>query len=124
MSVFLHGIFFTCRLCYVTSESTIRTKDFLHEINQSCRIGTLTCGFPDKELACYFQNRKRIHGPMKTQFAVQTVGLQEDGSWVLGKDCIFDEDGKKLDQSTSNYIWIGHLFRGIYILLFKFRFVN
>lgn len=40
------------------------------------------------------------------------VGLQEDGTWVLGPNLHFGPDGKLLTPGESEYIWISHLYEG------------
>ena len=48
--------------------------------------------------------------PVKT--AVEHVGPQEDGTWVLGPSLFFDKFGTLLDPDESKYAWIGDLYEG------------
>ena len=112
------------------------------QLNFSYKLGGLTCSFNDYQLAEFIQQRRRSAGklpvkscgacraakgwdlgigtisflrsagklPVKT--AVEHVGPQEDGTWVLGPSLFFDKYGSLLDPEDSKYAWIGHLYEG------------
>ena len=75
------------RLSYFTSGNTsYRKTDFVKELSASFCLVYLTCSFSDKEIAEYFQHKKRKAGLLPLKYAVSHTGLQEDGSWVLGSN--------------------------------------
>lgn len=99
-------------MCYFTSASTNRKSDFVKELSASYRLACLTCSFSDKELGDYFQYKKRKAGILPLKHAVAHVGIQDDGSWVLGNNAHFNADGTVLPAEGSRYVWLGHIFRG------------
>ena len=83
------------RLCYYTSASTNRKSDFVKELSASYKLACLTCSFSDEELGEYFQHKKRRAGSIPLKYAVSHVGLQEDGTWVLGSSTYFKFSGEE-----------------------------
>lgn len=100
------------RLCYFTSASTNRKSNFVKELSASYRFACLTCSFSDKELAEFFQFKKRNAGVLPLKYAVSHVGQQEDGTWVLNSNAYFNSDGKEISAESSQYIWLGNMFNG------------
>ena len=41
------------------------------------------------------------------------IGEQEDGTWVLGNEAFFSEDGRSIPSSNSKYVWLGSMFRAV-----------
>lgn len=72
------------RLCYFTTGSTNKKADFLRELNSSYKHACLQCSFSDKEVSEFIQYKKRTTAALPVKFAVSHVGMQADGSWVLG----------------------------------------
>ena len=99
-------------MCYFTSASTNRKSDFVKELNASYRLACLTCSFSDKELSEYFQFKKRKAGLLPLKYAVSHVGLQEDGTWVLGSNTYFSSDGEAIPAEGSQHVWLGSMFHG------------
>lgn len=50
------------------------------------------------------------HLPLK--YAVVHVGIQSDGTWVLGNNAHFSSDGTVLPVEDSKYVRLGHIFCG------------
>ena len=103
---------FMCRKCFFTSDSTMKKDRFMQQLNRSYGEGGLTCGFNDFQLAEFIQQKMRNAGRLPTKKAVQKVGPQEDGTWVLGPDIYINPEGEIIDPSQSQYMWISHLFDG------------
>ena len=40
------------------------------------------------------------------------MGLQDDGTWVLGQTMFFDSNGSAINPDESQSVWIGHLYKG------------
>lgn len=102
------------RVCYYTSESSMRRSDFMRMINKSFPKAGLTCSFQDNQLSELIQIKRRSVKNMPCKQAVNTVGPQDsDGHvWVLNADAHISEDGNPITTEESNYIWIGHLYSG------------
>lgn len=102
------------RMCYYTSESSMRRADFMRMINKSFPKAGLTCSFLDHQLSELIQIKRRAVSSMPTKQAVSTVGPQNaSGSmWVLGPEVHIDKDGKQVSSEDSQYIWIGHMYTG------------
>ena len=60
-------------------------------------------------LAEFIHQKMRNVGRLPTKKAVQKVGPQEDGTWVLGPDIYINPEGEIIDPSQSQYMWISHL---------------
>lgn len=106
-------IIFSFRIaeCYFTSDSSMKKEWFIHQINASFG-GGLTCSLNDYQLSEYVQHRLRRQGKLPVKYAVEKVGPQSNGWWVLGSDVCISSSGKLHDPLESNYIWIGHLYSG------------
>ena len=98
--------------CFFTSDSTMRKEKFMHQINFSHREGGLTCSFNDYQLAEFIQQRRRKAGRLTIKNAVEHVGLQADGTWVLGPSLFFSGQGTLCDPSQSKYAWVGNIYIG------------
>lgn len=81
------------RLCHFTSASTNHKNDFIKELSASYKLACLTCSLSDKELGEYFQHKKRHAGLLPLKYAVSRVGVQTDGTWVLGSNTYFSSNG-------------------------------
>ena len=78
-------------------------------LNASYKLSCLQCSFSDKELGEYIQ-RDSTQLPQK--FAVQVVGQQSDGSWVLVSNAYLTSSGDSVDLKGSKYIWLDNIFSG------------
>ncbi len=90
----------------------MKKDKFMLQLNYSFEEGGLTCSFNDFQLAEYIQQKRRHVGKLESTKAVKQVGLQEDGTWVLGPNLYFTPDGELQDVSESCYLWISHLYEG------------
>ncbi len=90
----------------------MKKDKFMMQLNQSSQEGGLTCSFNDFQLAEYIQQKRRKVGKLAMTKAVKQVGLQDDGTWVLGPNLYFTPDGQLLDPCHSRYTWISHLYEG------------
>lgn len=84
----------------------------MQQINFSYSEGGLTCSFNDYQLAEFIQHRRRESGQLLVKNAIEHVGRQLDGSWVLGPGLFLDNKGVIQDPSESKYAWIGDLYVG------------
>ena len=100
-----------CRLCYFTAESTNKKPEFMKCLNASYKLACLQCSFTDKELGEFIQFKKQ-QVELQKKRAVQQIGLQLDGCWVMSGDVYLSSDGKIMNVSESQYIWISDLFNG------------
>lgn len=89
----------------------MRKEKFVHQVNYSFG-GGLTCSMNDFQLSEYIQQRIRKQGKLPLKTAVEKVGLQKDGTWVLGPGIYISSQGFLLDHAESTHIWIGHLYCG------------
>ena len=103
---------FPCRTCYFTSESTNRKSDFMWELNGSYKRACLQCSFSDKEVGEYIQFKKRKTTSLPVKYAVSHVGLQADGTWVLGRNAYFSSKGEAIPVDRCKHVWIGDIFEG------------
>lgn len=90
----------------------MRKDRFIQQINHSHHERGLTCSFNDYQLSEFIQHRRRQSGQLPVKYAVEHVGPQSDGSWVLGPSLYFDGDGKKQDSDESKYVWISSMYEG------------
>lgn len=90
----------------------MKKDKFIQQLNYSFGEGGLTCSFNDYQLSEYTQQKRRKAGKLPSGKAVKQVGIQEDGSWVLGPNLYIDQNGEMLDQNTSSSVWISHLYTG------------
>ncbi len=79
-------------------------------MNWSYRVGCLHCAFSDKELCDFVQDKKRKAESVGKKFAVERIGRQRDGTWVLGKGAYFNASGKLLSLKESSFVWISDIF--------------
>jgi hypothetical protein len=84
----------------------MKKERFMQQINFSHKEGGLTCSFNEYQLAEFIQNRRRKSGNLPIKYAVEHVGPQSDGSWVLGPS---DKFGVLQNPDASKYSWIGNL---------------
>lgn len=80
-------------------------------LNSSYRDACLNCTLSDKELGEYLQQKKRVM-ELPKKYAVQRVGLQEDGTWVFSSSVHLSSCGQIIEASHSSYIWIGRVYSG------------
>ena len=100
--------------CYTTNDSVNNKRsEFMRLLNWSYRVGCLQCSFNDKELNEYIQIKKR-KTRLSRKSAVQKIGKQSNGTWVLGKGISIDSSGDLM--SDSEYIWISDVYCGEGIL--------
>ena len=90
----------------------MRKDKFMQQINFSSKEGGLTCSFNDFQLSEFIQQKRRKAGKLPVKTAVNKVGPQSDGSWVLGPHLYFDCNGRLLESDRSQYLWISHLYEG------------
>ena len=90
--------------------STNGKQDFVRELSLSYR---LHCSLSDKELSEFIQEKKRNSGHLPIKYAVTHVGIQKDGTWVLGADTCINSLGQKISLEDSSYVWIGDIYQGI-----------
>ena len=107
------GICYTCRLCYFTSLSTNRKQGFMRELAMSYRSACLHCSLFDKDLSEYIQWKKRKSGHFPLKYAVAHVGVQEDGTWVVGENGCISPKGESIPIEESRYIWISNVYNGV-----------
>ena len=94
----------------------LHTKNqFIKELNRSYKAGNLSCSLNDRDLVEYFQYKKRKSGFIPQKHAVEVPGRQADGTWVLGCNMYFTSRGEPISEEESEYIWIGHLHKGMAI---------
>ena len=84
----------------------------MRELNGSYKIACLQCSVPDKEVAEYIQFKKRNTTSLPVKYAVSHVGLQADGTWVLGRNAYFSEDGEVIPLKRCKHVWIGDILEG------------
>ena len=59
-----------------------------------------------------FIQMKKRSSSLSKKSAVQRVGKQPDGTWVLGGDTCISSSGIELPPSESSYTWISSVFSG------------
>ena len=90
----------------------MKKEKFMQQINFSRNVGGLTCPFSDYQLSEFIQHRRRDGGRLPVKIAVDHVGPQPNGSWVLGPSLFFSSQGMLQDPDESKYTWIGNLYEG------------
>lgn len=80
-------------------------------LKRSYKLACLQCSFTDKELGEFIQFKKQ-HSELQKKKAVELIGLQPDGSWVLASDVCLSSEGKMINISENQYLWISDLFSG------------
>ena len=106
-------MFYTCRLCYFTSLSTNRKQDFMRELAMSYHSACLHCSLFDKDLSEYIQWKKRNSAHLPLKYAVAHVGVQEDGTWVVGENGCISPKGEIIPIEGSRYIWTSNVYSGV-----------
>lgn len=81
-------------------------------INHSFVEGCLTCSFNDYQLSEFMQQKLKKAGKLPVKKAVNTVGQQDDGTWVLGPKLYINGLGELVNPNLLKYKWIGHLYEG------------
>ena len=89
----------------------MRKEKFMSQLNFSHSYGRLTCSFNDYQLAEYIEHRRRAAGQLPVKYAVERVGPQGDGSWVLGPALFFNRRGELLDPEESSNAWLGDIYK-------------
>ena len=84
----------------------------MKEISSSYKVACLQCSFSDKELSEFIQLKKRKAQPIPVKYAVSHVGQHADGTWVLGNNSYFSNDGTPITLENSKYVWIGDMYQG------------
>jgi len=79
-------------------------------INWSYRVGCLHCAFSDKELCDFVQEKKRKASSVSKKYAVEIIGRQRDGTWVLGKGAYFNASGESISLEESSFMWISDIY--------------
>lgn len=92
--------------------SANKKSDFMKELSCSFRQACLSCSFSDKQLSAFLEFLKRQCQNLPKKYAVAAVGMQPDGSWVLGKDVYINGSGEAIPVEESQHIWIGDIFDG------------
>ena len=85
----------------------------MRELNGSYKLACLQCSFSDKELSEFIQWKKRNTHALPVKYAVAHVGLQVDGTWVLGSNAYFSPDGKEIAVERCQHVWIGDMYEGM-----------
>lgn len=73
----------------------------------------LHCSLLDKDLSEYIQWKKRNSGELPLKYAVAHVGVQEDGTWVVGENGCISSKGKSIPMEESRYVWISNVYSGL-----------
>ena len=76
----------------------------------SCCSACLHYSFLDKDLSKYVQWKKCNSGHLPLKYAVAHVGVQDDGTWVVGENGCISPEEKII---ASQYIWISNVYNGI-----------
>ena len=76
----------------------------------SYRSVCLYCSLLDKDLSEYIQWKKRNSGELPLKYAVAHVGVQKDGTWVIGENGCISPKGKSIPMedygsATSIMVW-------------------
>ena len=84
----------------------------MKELNNSYKFACLQCSFTDTQLSEYIQYKRRKTATIPVKYAVSHVGLQEDGTWVLGGNLYISPEGELVPAEGSKHVWLGSMFRG------------
>ena len=76
----------------------------------SYRSACLHCSLYDKDLS-EWKKRNSAHLPLKC--AVAHVGVQEDGTWVVGENGCISPKGEIIPIEGSRYIWTSNVYSGV-----------
>ena len=85
----------------------------MKELAMSYRSACLHCSLFDKDLSEYIQWKKRNSGHLPLKYAVAHVGIQEDGTWVVGEDGCISPRGESIPIEESRYVWISNVYSGV-----------
>ena len=72
----------------------------------------MQCSLPDKELCEFIHFKEQKAGNVQKKYAVTRIGLQADGTWVMGSNIYLSSKGETLSMDQSQYIWISDLLTG------------
>ena len=76
-------------------------------LNASFGSGGMTCGMDQNQLPSFVQHLKRESGSrLPTKYAVFRPGRQEDDLYFLNEEVTVDGDGKQIEFSESDYVWL------------------
>ena len=67
----------------------MKKEKFMQQLNFSYTEGGLTCSFNDYQLSEFIRHRRRQVGSLPVKKAVEYVGPQSDGTWILGSALFF-----------------------------------
>ena len=81
-------------------------------LNLSYRVGCLQWSFTDNEMNEFIQLKKRSLTLSKNN-AVQLVGKQPDGTWIVGGGICISTEGVQILESDSSFVWISDVFQGV-----------
>ena len=81
-------------------------------MNNSYKLTCLQCSFMDNQLSEYIQCKGRKTAAIPVKYAVSQVGLQQDGTWVLGDNTYISPEGELVSVEWSKHVWLGSMFRG------------
>ena len=101
------------RIGFVTNDSINKRSEFLRVLNSSYKIGCLHLGMNDTQLSDFFQEKKRNTESVPKKRAVNSVGRQADGTWVLSEEVHLDDNGEIIPGEMSSFVWIGHLYQSV-----------
>ena len=85
----------------------------MKELNLSYRFACLHCSLSDKEINEYIQEKKRSTGLLPVKYAVSHVGIQDDGTWILGANVCISPKGEVVSAEDCCHTWIGDLYSGV-----------
>ena len=74
----------------------------MRELHVSYKLACLQCSFSDRELNEFIQFKKRNTEGLPVKYAVGHVGLQKDGTWVLGNEAHFQVMERPYQQMGPN----------------------
>ena len=100
------------RTCYFTVDSTNKKSEFMKCLNGSYKLACLQCSLSDKELCEFIHFKKQKAGNLQKKYAVTRIGLQADGTWVMGSNICLSSKGETLSMDESQYVWISNVFTG------------
>ena len=111
LQVFCNFMCTLFRLCYFTAESTNKKSEFMKCLNSSYKLACLQCSFSDKELSEFIQFKKQTSEFQKKK-AVNQIGLQTDGSWVMASNVYLSPKGELMSVTDSHFVWISDFYKG------------
>ena len=60
-----------------------------------------------------FSKKDVLAGKLPQGKTVENIGLQNDGSWVLGQNIYIGDDGEAINPNDSSSIWIINMYFGL-----------